>query len=62
MKKKEKKRSNMFLIVGTFIIIVLMLIVGFIGETVSSMFSKTEDSTESSTAKESHTELAIQQP
>ncbi len=57
MKEKKKKGGNMFLIVGTFAIVVLMLIVGFIGESVGSMFSKTEDSTEASTSSENHTEL-----
>lgn len=58
MKTKERKKGNMFLIIGTFAIVVLMLVVGFIGETVGSMFSKEEKSTEPTTSKEHHTELA----
>ncbi len=43
MKTKEKKRDNMFLIAGTFALIVLMLVIGFIGEAIGSMFSSSDE-------------------
>ncbi len=58
MNTKQRRRGNMFLAVGTFVIVVLMLILGFIAETVGGIFHKTEESTESSTSNESYTELA----
>ncbi len=50
----------MFLIVGTFAIVVLMLVIGLIGEIITSMFSKTEES-ESNTYEESFSEYATAQ-
>ncbi len=47
----------MFMIMGTFATVVFMLIIGFIGETIGSMFSSSEES-ESSTSEESYTEYA----
>jgi hypothetical protein len=47
----------MFMIIGTFAIVVFMLVIGFIGETIGSMFSSSEES-ESLTYEESYTELA----
>lgn len=59
MKTKEKKRDNMFLIAGTFALIVLMLIIGFIGEAIGSMFSSS-DKIESAldTTTETNSQLA----
>ena len=57
MNTKRRKKDNMFLIAGTFAIVVLMLIVGFIGEAIGSMFSKAEES-ESTVHEETHSELA----
>jgi hypothetical protein len=47
----------MFMIMGTFGLVVFMLIIGFIGETVSSMFSSSEES-ESVMSEEIYTEYA----
>ncbi len=51
----------MFLIIGTFAIVVLMLFIGLIGEMLGSMFSKTEDSADQVSAEESFSEYATAQ-
>ncbi len=48
----------MFLILGTFAIVILMLVIGFIGESVSELFSKAKSSSESISSKEDSKELA----
>ncbi len=48
----------MFMVIGTFGLVVFMLVLGFIGETVSSLFSSVHDESEVTIVKESHTELA----
>ncbi len=50
----------MFLIVGTFAIVVLMLFIGLIGEIITSMFSKAEES-EPNTYEEKFSEYATAQ-
>ena len=47
----------MFMIMGTFGLVVFMLLIGFIGETIGSMFSSSEES-ESSMHEESYSEYA----
>ena len=47
----------MFMIMGTFGIVVFILVIGFIGETISSMFSSTEES-ELQMSEESYSEYA----
>lgn len=47
----------MFMIMGTFAIVVFMLVIGFVGEVIGSMFSSSEES-ESSMSEESYTEYA----
>jgi hypothetical protein len=47
----------MFIILGTFGIVFLMLIIGFIGETISGMFSPATES-DYSVSGESYSELA----
>ncbi len=59
MKTKEKKRDNMFLIAGTFALIVLMLVIGFIGEAIGSMFSSSDETeTTMDTTTETNSQLA----
>lgn len=47
----------MLMIIGTFGLVVFMLIIGFIGETIGSMFSSTKES-ETSMSEESYSEYA----
>ena len=47
----------MFMILGTFGLVFFMLILGFIGEAIGSLFSSTEES-EASMNEESYTEYA----
>jgi len=47
----------MFLIMGTFGIVVFMLIIGFIGEVIGSLFSSSKES-ETSQSEEKFTEYA----
>ncbi len=51
------KRQNMLLILGTFASVVFMLILGFIGETISSMFAASDEA-EVCTKEETFTKLA----
>ncbi len=47
----------MFMIIGTFATVVFMLLLGFIGETISSMFSSSDEA-EASMSEENYTEYA----
>lgn len=41
-----RKKDTMFLIMGTFAIVFLMLIIGFIGEIIGGMFAQKEEGAE----------------